>query len=177
MERRSAHVVLLLAVLLGGDLTYGQDSLGDKPKRARTLDDYKPRTLKEVTAEGPDMEDIGDEEETVIVDVDTLPSEVRATYAGSVRPLPQIKKEVLRHWAQLYAGLPQGYTGAYETEILFTEDGAEYWLAVRGEAVPRFERELKRGEAVLLYLIRVGAAKASDKWEPVLLIERFQKPN
>lgn len=177
MERKSAHFVLLLAVLLGGDLAHGQGSPGYKPERARALDDYKPRTLKEVTAGGPDMEDVGDEEETIIVDVDILPSRVRATYTGSVRPLPQIKKEVLRHWAQLHAGLPEGYPDAYETEILFTENGAEYWLAAREESVPRFERELKRGEAVLLYLIRVGAGKASDKWEPMLLIERFQKPN
>jgi hypothetical protein len=177
MKRKSSHFVLLLALLLlGGDAAYGQDALGPQPKRARTPDDYKPRTLKEVAAKGSDAESLGNKEETMIVHADILPSRVRATYAGSARPLPQIKKEVLRQWARLYAGFPEGYTRPYETEMLFNEDGVEYWLAVRKESLPRFERELKKGEAVDLYLIRVGAAKAPGGWESMLLVESFQRP-
>lgn len=177
MRRKSAHFVLLLALLLGGNLAYGQDGLGPRPKKARTPDDYKPRTLKEVAAKGSDAESRGNKEETLIVHADILPSRVRVTYTGSARPLPQTKKEVLRQWARLYAGSPEFYTRPYETEMLFTEDGAEYWLAVRKESLPRLERELKKGEAVDLYLIRVGAAKAPGGWESMLLVESFQKPN
>jgi hypothetical protein len=176
MKHKSLYFVLLLAFLLGGNLAYGQDSLGAKPKKPRTLDDYKPRTLKEVAAKGSDAESRGNKEETMIVHPDILPSRVRVTYTGSKRPLPQIKKEVLRQWARLYAGFPEGYTEPYETEMLFVEDGAEYWLAVRKESLPRFKQELKQGEVVDLYLIRVGAAKASDEWELMLLVEKFQKP-
>ena len=61
--------------------------------------------------------------------------------------------------------------------MLFNEGGTDYWLAVRKEALPRYERELKKGDAVDLYLIRVGAAKTSGGWEPVLLIENVRKPN
>ena len=175
MKRKSSHLVLLLALLLGGTAD-GQDPSGPGPKKARTPDDYKARTLKELAYRGSDAEDIGDEEETMVVDVDILPSRVRATYAGSARPLPQIKKEVLREWARLYAGFPEGYTEPYETEMLFTEGGAEHWLAVRKESLPLFERKLKKGDAVDLYLIRVGAAKAADGWELMLLIESFRKP-
>lgn len=173
MKRKSSHVVLLLALLLGGHPAYGQDTLGPQPKKARTSDDYKPRTLKELGAEGPDAKRLGNKEETMIVHADILPSRVRATYTGTARPLPEIKKEVLRQWARLYAGFPEGYTKPYETEMLFTEDGVEYWLAVKKDA-----RELKKGEAVNLYLIRVGAAKASDgEWESTLLVESFRKSN
>ena len=38
-------------------------------------------------------------------------------------------------------------------------------------------RELKRGAGVDLYLIRLGAAKTNDGWEPLLLVESFRKPN
>lgn len=176
MKRRSSHFVLLLALLLGGNPAYGQDTLGPRPKKPRTPDDYKPRTLKEVGAQGSDAKSRGNKEETMIVHADILPSRVRATYTGSARPLPRIKKEVLRQWARLYAGFPEGYTEHYETEMLFTEEGAEHWLAVRKESLPRFERELKKGEAVDLYLIRVGAARASDGWELMLLIESYRKP-
>jgi hypothetical protein len=182
MKRKSFHSVLLVALLLVCNLSYGQDSLGPQPKRARTPEDYKPRTLKEVSAVGAGAEGVvagglGDKRETMVVHGDIFPSRVRAKYTGSKRAFPRHKKEVLRQWARLYAGVPEGYTAPYETEMLFREDGAEYWLAVRKEALPRFGRELKRGGAVDLYLIRVGAAKSSDAWEPVLLVESFRKPN
>ena len=176
MKSKSSHFVLLTALLLGCNLAYGQDSLGARPKKARTPDDYKPRTLKEVVAEGAGAESRGNKEETMRVHGDIFPSRVRAAYTGTARPLPQIKKEVLRQWARLYAGSPEGYTEPYETEMLFTEGGAEYWLAVRKKSLPQFEQELKRGEAVDLYLIRLGAARTSGEWESMLLVESFQKP-
>lgn len=174
--RKSSHCVLLMAFLLGCGLAYGQGSLGAKPKKPRTPDDYKPRTLKEIAAKGSGSESRGNKEETMRVYGDILPSRVRATYTGSSRPLPQIKQEVLRQWARLYAGFPEGYTEPYETEMLFIEDGAEHWLAVRKESIPRFVRELKQGEAVDLYLVQVGEARTSSEWELMLLIESYQKP-
>jgi hypothetical protein len=132
--------------------------------------------LKEVAAQESGAESLGNKEETMIVHADILPSRVRVIYTGSARPLPQIKQEVLRQWARLYAGFPEGYTKPYETEMLFIEDGREHWLAVKKESLPRLKRELKQGDAVDLYLIRVGAAKASGEWELMLLTENFQKP-
>lgn len=175
MKRKSSYVVLLLAILLGGTLAYGQDPLGAQPKKPRTEDDYKPRTLKELAAKEADAESRGNKEETMIVHSDILPSRVRVVSTGSTRPLPQIKQEVLRQWARLYAGFPEGYTRSYETEMLFVEDGVEYWLAIRKESLPDFQQQLAKGEALDLSLIRMGAAKVSDKWEPLILVEGFQK--
>lgn len=168
--------VLLLTLLLSGNLAYGQELLGAKPKKARTVDDYKARTLKEVTTKGSDAESKGNKEETMIVNGDILPSRVRVIYTGSARPLPQIKKEVLRQFALRYAGFPEFYTVPYETEILFVENGAKYWLAVKKEPLRHLEQELKQGEEVDLFLIRVGTARIADEWESMLLVESFQKP-
>lgn len=176
MKRSSTHFVLLLVLLLCGGSAYGQDSAGPRPKRARTPDDYKPRTLKELAAEGADAGSRGNKEETMTVHGEILPSRARAVYSGRTRPLPKIKGEVVRQWARLYAGSPEGYTEPYETEVLFAEDGSEFWLAVRKRDLPRFGRELKKGGTVDLYLIRLGAAKSGDEWEPVLLVESFRKP-
>jgi hypothetical protein len=82
---------------------------------------------------------------------------------------------VLRQWARLYAGFPEGYTEPYKAELLFTEDGTGLWLAFKEKAVQSFASELKRGEVVDLYLIRVGAAKTYGAWEPLLLVESFRK--
>jgi hypothetical protein len=172
MKRKSTLVALLLALMLGPGLSRGQEGSGPQPKRARTPDDYTPRTLKELAAAEAGAESRGNKEETMRVHGDILPSRVRASYAGSSRRLPQIKREVLRQWALRFAGFPEGYTRPYETELLFAEDGAEFWLAVRRDGLlARPARKLKRGDQFELFLIRVGAAKLDDRWEPVLLVE------
>ncbi len=175
MKGISLHVALLLSLLLSGNPAYGQDSSRAGPKRPRTADDYKPRTLKELAATGPDASSLGNKEETMIVHAMTLPSRARVTYSDRARTLPEIKKEVLRQWARLYAGFPEGYTGPYVTEVLFSEDGVEYWLAVRKESREEFARGMRAGDEVDLYVIRVGAAKISDRWETVVLVESFQR--
>jgi hypothetical protein len=169
------HFVLLLAVLLGGSFAHGQTPSGATVKKARVWEDYGVRTLKEIGEKKSEGDSKGNKEETMMVYSNILPSRVRVTYTGSTRPAPQIKKEVLRQWARLYAGFPEGFTGPYESEILFIEDNKEYWLAVRTKSLPLFEKELKQGEAVDLCLIRVGAAKTPSAWELMLLVERFQK--
>ena len=173
----STIFVLLVALLLGCGAASAQGPTGPQPKKARTPEDYQPRTLKEAAAQPSDAESLGNKEETMLVQGDIQPSRVRAAFAGTSRPLSEDKKEVLRQWAMRFAGVPEGYTEPYEREMLFTENGTKYWLAVRKESLPRLRRELKRGEAVDLYLIRLGAAKTSDGWEPLLLVESFRKSN
>lgn len=177
MKLKSSYAAVLTALLLVGGSTPGQDSRGPQPKRARTPEDYKERSLKEVVAKGDDAGGRWNKEETVIVHGDILASRVRARYDGAARPFPQERREVLRQWARLYAGAPETYTQPYETEVLFTDDGAQHWLAVRKRDLARLGQELKRGETAELFLIRVGAAKTPGGWEPVLLVENFQKLN
>jgi hypothetical protein len=89
-----------------------------------------------------------------------------------------MKKQVILSWANKFAGAPESYTIRYQTEMLFTENGENYWLAVRTESLPKFEQELKKGEAVELFLIKMGSVRierSDDKLEPVLLVERFAK--
>lgn len=171
-------IFVALVVLTLVSLTLAQEPAGPRPKRARTAEDYKPRTLKELAVKSSSSsENRTNKEETMVVTPDILPSRVRVTFTGSSRPIPQIKKEVLRQWARLYAGAPEFYTKPYETEILFTEEGDEHWLAVKTELLLRLKQEIKEGNEVDLYLIRMGAALISNAWEPMILVENFQKPN
>lgn len=144
-----------------------QDSLGPQPKSPRTPDDYQARTLKDLTALPSDSKTLGNKEETMLVHSDVLPSRVKVTYMHSTRRLPHIKKEVVRQWARLYAGAMESYTEPYQTEMLFSEDGTRYWLAVRKQLVPK----LKRGQVVDVYVVRLGKAKLSKGWEPIFLVE------
>jgi len=175
MKRQCFHLVVV-ALSLGAILTYGQGSLGPTPKKARTPDDYKPRSMKEVSAKVFEETVLTGENETVIVRGDILPSRVRLTYRGRSRLLPQAKKDVLYRWAQLYAGSPEHYTEPYETELLFREGKTDYWIAVRKQRMAQFEKEVKKRKTVDLYLIRLGWAGSGNEWESLLLMEDFKVP-
>jgi hypothetical protein len=143
--KRLNHCTLhfvFVAFLLCGSLASGQDASQAGNKKPRSLDDYQPRTLKEISAMKPDPKD--------------LPSRVGVTYTGSTRLIPQFKKEAIRQWARLYAGSIEHYTEPYQSEMLFIEGGKRYWLAVQKNSALA-KRELSKGEALELYLIRVGA--------------------
>lgn len=170
MNYRLAQFALaLMTFALCGGASFGQSSPGSK--KARTPDDYQPRTLKEVVSET--RRDAGKD---VILHGDLLPSRVRVAYKGSTRPLPKVRKDVLRQWAQRFAGSPEHYTEPYVTEVLVTEDGVEHWIAVRKNLIPQLAKELKAGEAVDLFLIRLGAVRAGGGWEDIILVENFRKP-
>jgi len=175
MKYKRLYITLLGLLIFNIHHTFAQDPPGPHPKRPRTPDDYKAGTLKTLALKGSDSRT--NKEETMLVYDDILPTRVRVTYAGSARPIPQIKKEVLRQWARLYAGVPESYTEPYETEMLFIEKGDEHWLAVRKDVLPRLKQSLREREEMDLYLIRVGGALVLRTWEPLLLVENFQKPN
>lgn len=163
--------VLLLAVVIPA-YTQGE-------KKPRTEADYRSRTLRELTTLQPDY--LGrdthskDPNVRVVVHADLVPSRVKVLYDGTTRPLVRNKKYVITSWANQFAGAPEFYTVPYQTEMLFTEEGESYWLAVRKESLPKFE-QLKKGDTVELFLIKMGNAHIDDKLEPVLLVEKFRKP-
>lgn len=176
MKLTLSCLALILTLLFGGYLAHGQDPLGPRPKKARTPDDYKLRTLKEIRAVGADIVKEQTEGATTLVHGDLFPSRVRVTYKRSTRPLTPEKKDVIYRWAQQYAGAPQHYTGQYTAEALFTENGADHWLVVKSEDPPWLRKNVRRGRAVDLHLIRLGAFKSRNTWQWVLLVEHFAKP-
>src|SRR2546422_9226548 len=92
-----------LTFLLCGSLASGQDASQAGNKKPRGLDDYTPRTLKEIAATKPDPKELRDKQDRLVVTADDLPSRVRVTYTGSTRLIPQFKKEAIRQWARLNA--------------------------------------------------------------------------
>jgi len=107
-----------------------------------------------------------------------LPSRVRVVYDGTLRPINELKKGVIVGWATRVDAPPEIDTTPYQTEMLFTEKGENYWLVVRQDALLTFQ-ELQRGDTVELYLIKMGSVRlerTDEKMEPVLVVEKFVKP-
>jgi hypothetical protein len=173
MKRRLFFSTLAFALLFTCNPAYSQDVLGPQPKRARTPADYKVRTLREIRSVGADLIKEQAEGTTTLLHGNLFPSRIRVTYKGAVRALTPKRKDVIFQWAQRYAGAPLHYTRQYTTEALFTEMGVDQWLVVKSNAAAQIKRDLKRGQSVDLYLIRLGAFKDKGTWKWVLLVEDF----
>ena len=174
-ETQRLALALMLLFGVGVQLCDGQDSTVPHPKRARTPADYQLRTIEEIAAREFDTHNGAAGDQKIVVNGDLHPSRVSATYTGRVRPLPQNKRAVLNRWAQLYAGAPAHYTVPYQSERLFKQNGRGYWLAVKRDAAAKFKKEIKAGQAVELFLVRLGGAVDRDNWDALLLVENFQK--
>ncbi|HEV8429277.1 MAG TPA: hypothetical protein VGQ41_15355 [Pyrinomonadaceae bacterium] len=163
---------LLLISMMPTLVVYSQGE-----KKPRTVDDYRLTTLRELSARQPEyvVKEPNYKDARLIVQADIFPSRVKVVYDGTKRPLLDIKKTVIRSWANHFAGAPEFYINPYETEMLFVENGEGYWLVVRKEFVPQFEQELKKGDAIELLLIKMGGIRIDDKLEPVILVEKFLK--
>jgi hypothetical protein len=136
--------------------------------------DFKPRTLKEIIQQN--IEAVRASTSTrVFLAKDILPSRVGVTYVGLSRPISAEKQDFIAQWSRSYTA-DSNYTTLYETELLFVQDGKEYWLPVQKQVSPYLEKELSKGQSVDLYLIRAGGRRAGDQWDWVLLVEEFQKP-
>lgn len=139
-------------------------------------DDFKRRTLKEIVS--LDAQEIQDSEQQkrVIFHGDMLLSVVRVKYTGKSRALSDVKKDVLKKWAQTFAQNGGEYAAHYERDFLFTEDGVEYWLPVQKQVSAYFPKELKDGDEIDIYIVRAGGICSKKACDWLFLVEEFQKP-
>ena len=165
----------LLILLLSTTLTYGQGE-----KKPRTIADYQPRTLQELTTLLPETFRTalaergvqGNKDMKQIVHGQLFPSRVKVVYSGTKRSLLEDKRNVIVSWANQFAGMPEFYTVPYQTELLFTEGAENYWLAVHKDLLAE---DWKKGEALDLCVIKLGNVRIGDEFQPVLLVERAIK--
>jgi len=169
------QMVVALAVTVGSIAVMEQGGRVPGPKRARTPDDYLPRTLKEIIATGSNVKAVPREGRDFEPSGEILPSRVTVVYQGKSKPLSKRKKAIVDSWARRFAGSIEHYTKAYEIEALFTENRDRHWLAVSKKLVPRLEQELKKGDLVELFVIRMGGVRSNGAWEGVILIEDMRK--
>ena len=167
------YLFLLLLSIAGATLTYAQGE-----KKPRTVADYHPRMLRELTTLLPEpfraalaergVE--GNKDMKLIVHGELFPSRVKVVYSGTQRPLVEDKRSVIIGWANKFAGMPEFYTVPYQTELLFTEGTEKYWLAVHKDLLAQ---DWKQGEALELCVIKLGNVRIVDEFEPVILVEKI----
>ena len=110
----------------------------------------------------------------MILTGDTFPSKVRVIYTGESRKISSAKKQHLDMLVTSFNVDPK-VIEQYGIEMRFMEGDDEHWLPVQAGLIPFFEKEIKKGEEVILYAEWVGAKKVSGKWEWVFIVQEFQK--
>jgi hypothetical protein len=166
----SKPLILLLLILLSPLFTSTTFAQGFP------WDDFKRRTLKEIVS--IDAKEINDSEREnrVIFHADMLLSVIRVKYTGKSRAVSDVKKDFLKMWAKTFSLNTDEYAALYEKDLLFTENGVEYWLPVQNPVIPYFAKELKEGEEVDIYIVRAGGVCKKKVCDWLFLVEEFQKP-
>jgi hypothetical protein len=169
--KKFPEMVLMMGLL---SLTLPQARAQDFP-----WNDFERRTLQELVksnvAEDADVFKRYPGKGQFVFRAKIMPSVVRVTHTGQSRGLSTERKKFIELWAGTYATTPK-YGSFFESEFLFKEGADEYWLPVAKQIIPSFSKELDKGGAVDLYLIRPGGLRAKDKADWVFLVEEFQKP-
>ena len=166
--------LLLLLSITVATLTHAQGE-----KKPRTIADYQPRTLRELSDLLPEtfrrtLAERGVEANKnlkQIVHGELFPSRVKVVFSGTQRPLVQDKRDLIIGWASIFAGMPEFYTVPYQTELLFTEGDKSYWLVVHKDLLAQ---DWKQGESLELCVIKFGNVQIGDGdvLEPVILVEK-----
>jgi hypothetical protein len=137
-------------------------------------DDFKRRTLKEIVSDYKDSEcDNG-----VIGEAGLLSSVIRVKYTGKSRPISDVKRKVLKFTAEslTVSRSREEYATQYQQEMLFSEDGVEYWLPVHKKDSAFILKELKEGEEVDIYIDIVGRIYLTEVCDWLFPVEEFRKP-
>jgi hypothetical protein len=134
---------------------------------------FKPRTLKEVTAITTKSFKADD---SMFLATSLLESKMSVTFTGKSRPIPKERLGFISTWVNML-GHPKEYEKLYQREFLYKEGKDEYWLPTQEPVTKYFDKELKEGDEMTLFLIAIGAYKSGEKEiDCVLLVEEYQKP-
>jgi len=152
-----------ISVLLGA-ATLAQEFPWE-PFERRTLEEVMSITTKAFRAD-----------DSMFLANDQLESKVEVVFTGKDRRISEARKTFIRMWFGTLRADQKDMAELYEREYLYKEGEKEYWLATQKPITKYFEKELKPGDKMDLYLISIGAYRSEGAIECVLLVEEFQKP-
>ncbi|HXQ35498.1 MAG TPA: hypothetical protein VN843_15880 [Anaerolineales bacterium] len=133
---------------------------------------FKPRTLKEVIsittqAVRPD--------DHMFLAHNQLESRVEVVFTGKSRPIGKYRKAFIEMWFGMLRSEQKRLAELYDIEYLYKEGEDEYWLPTSRPITKYFDKELKPGDKMDLYIISTGAYRNDPDIDCVLLVEEFQK--
>ena len=133
---------------------------------------FQPRTLKEVIsittkAVRPD--------DSMFLAQNQLESKVEVVFTGKSRPINKARKNFINMWFGMLRTDQKELADLYERDYLYKEGEVEHWLPTSRPITKYFDKELKPGDKMDLYLISIGAYRGDGDIDCVMLVEEFQK--
>ncbi len=125
---------------------------------------YRPYSLAQAVADHTH----GEEADWVIA-AGSFKYRVRVRYTGQQRDIRVSVKQLIANWVKSLDLNPK-LLDLFEQEILVHEAGSQYWLPIQEKLLPHVAREIRTGDLVDLYIMRVG----STKTESVFIVNEFQ---
>lgn len=109
------------------------------------------------------------------IDLGSDPVRATVTYTGMSRPTVATKQRFIAFYMESL-GTPE-FAKEFETEMLFIEDGVEFWLPVQNVLVSYFRKELNKGEHVTLFANWIGITypEQGRSRMHVFLVNEFEK--
>jgi hypothetical protein len=132
---------------------------------------FKPRTIKEVisiTAKAVRPDD------SMFLAQDQLESKVEVVFTGESRPISKDRQTFIGAWFGMLRSDHKELAELYDREFLYKEGETKYWLPTSKPITKYFEKELKPGDKMDIYLISIGAYRNERNIDCVLLVEEFQ---
>ena len=157
---------LFLALLLVATHTLGHQQSGED-----TWARYKPGKLSSIIKAHTNPADAIDKG----VDLGSDPVRAQVTYTGASRPTSAKKQRFIAFYMDS-VGSPE-FTEKFLTELLFIEDGVEFWLPVQDVLLSYFREELHKGERVTLFANWIGITypERGGSGVHVFLVNEFEK--
>jgi hypothetical protein len=160
--RRLAFVLLLFTT----------HSFGQQQASEDTWARYKPSKLSSIIKAHTNPADTLDKG----IDLGSDPVRARVTYTGRSRLISAKKRRFIAFYMDSI-GTPES-AKKFMTEMLFIEDGVEFWLPVQDVLLPHFRKELSKGEVVTLLANWVGITYPDRDGSRlhIFLVNEFEKP-
>jgi hypothetical protein len=158
---------IAFALLLFTTHTFGQQQAS-----ADTWARYKPGKLSSIIKAHTNPSDTLDKG----IDLGSDPVRARVTYTGLFRPTSAKKQRFIAFYMDSIR-TPE-FAKKFMTELLFIEEGVEFWLPVQDVLLPHFRKELRKGDVVILLANWIGITypERNGSRLHVFLVNEFEKP-
>lgn len=102
-----------------------------------------------------------------------IPIKVTVRYGGQSRPIGAAHQKAIATFA---GPERQQMAELFTEELLFTEDGVDYWLPFQKQVIPYVHEELAKGDQVNLLALWVGYSHPQGKLQHTFVVNEFCKP-
>lgn len=142
---------------------------------------YVPRKLADFSAKlGPEAERSPrailsgpDKKPVILIPTDPNRSRALVRFNGETRQLSKARRELIEYSLTMF-GRDKAIADSYATEISVTEDGKAYWLLIDAKMLERFQKEIKKGQLVRVFVSWIGIAFAGEERDQVLMVNEFE---